>query len=1644
MGKISTHNYTPLFTLFIYLLLFNSTGITVLNAQSDMSTHRILMENQDVFESYQSKYDIIADNFSSAEIEVIAQLLRRDLYPDEQQKELFERFSFTMLPENPTIEINKAGLQSILLSENFVDETFPPDQWSSIKNSDMNLGWQRASFEFDYVSGEASAYHNVEFNENSWLITPQLAIPEDAMLQFSELSQGMPFYGYSALYISKGSNDPESGDFEFVMEFDDSQENTWRLITVALEEYENEDIYIAFNYSGDYAHLWYIDDVNVYVPSPEPFPVRLTGPDDEADNVAISPTLTWQSSFGTVPDFYRVYLSTDQTNYTSIGTTTDQELNTGILQPLTTYYWYVIAYTNTGFESDPSEIRSFTTEPIVSEFPFIETFDDDSETRSQWTQEFLTGWEIPWTFGAGSSQGNIEDAYIGELNARFSRQSTFSRQRTRLITPTFITDGLENPSLWFYYAMDMFNPNNTVNELSVEYRVPGGDWIELFSNNTHTTDWTHEVLELPDVPAIQLAFYGNHQDYDDIVVDRVWVGDFSDLSDVPPVTMLSPTDNSSVSESPLLDWDAPEAGDYSLEGYRVYMDDSFPPETLVYEGNDTFYQTSGIEEGKTYYWKVVPYNSLGISTPDSSIETWSFVYPQTFDNLSEDFESGQLPDWQRGAWALIDFDDAISGDRVLRLSVSRLLLDSELHDPIEGIMYASVRTPALDVRTSSTFSFYARGYEENTNVSSSKYIQVLYSEDDETWTPLSELISVSSEWQQYDFSIDEIPDGDYYFAIGAYRSGGHLGTHQVLIDDVEGPQISPKLPAKMSSDNLPMFGNNIPIDGVVSADVESVSFTAYDLDISNTMTRNRRKGSQPKAYKLFLDTNPNPETLVFAGEMTTTQHTQSETVDLDLEHDTIYYYKIVSVNNAGENESEIRTFRTVPENVIIDTFPYYQTFAFDVDDNDRHLYYTQGYTAHSLGSWSPITSNSGSDDRNMNPRSPGTSWISLDRPPGSVDPWFSLPAIDVPADLINDSDFIFSFWQRTFASQNGGSPHTIRYKILLSTDGQNFDTTLEENDSFSSETWEQVSIPLDDYAGQRIYLKFEFTGGTGHISGARPVWHIDDIHLGITTAGPVGVEEPDGTPASAGFYIVGNPVINNSVGDILESVWTQGFPGSDSPSNGEPNVHLLEEPSNSYTPVPNASYIPDAGTGFVTYIFEDDNFDGTPEGFPKTLEFQGPTHTEDVVVPLSLESEGWNMLGNPYKGSLRLNAFTLDDFDGTDGFAYRYSNANDEWYAYDLFNNTGVYFSNIVEQFEGFVVKSLQPNTNFTFRMEMLEEELPAWYGPIGCINDCTITWGEVEPEEPKELPAVQFKLESDEHRGRTYILFSNELNQFRSGAEYLQPLTDQMTSIFSISDGSPLVMRYVDSQLGGEISIPIGFFTTADSDLNLTWKFTEDILEDWTFHLLDNATGEMIDLRTEELYSFDFTSLMTTNISLDSLRKDSTKMVYLDESSRVSDASRTPLTKKKYAGISGKLTQTENRSEPKKPNSLSIKDISDILSDPVMKIDGDHRFELIVSMTATDLEPENELPTVLDLHQNYPNPFNPITQIQYDLPEAADVRLDVYNVIGQQVATLVSEPQAAGRYTISFDANRLSSGVYLYRLRVGNEVLTRKMTLVK
>lgn len=107
--------------------------------------------------------------------------------------------------------------------------------------------------------------------------------------------------------------------------------------------------------------------------------------------------------------------------------------------------------------------------------------------------------------------------------------------------------------------------------------------------------------------------------------------------------------------------------------------------------------------------------------------------------------------------------------------------------------------------------------------------------------------------------------------------------------------------------------------------------------------------------------------------------------------------------------------------------------------------------------------------------------------------------------------------------------------------------------------------------------------------------------------------------------------------------------------------------------------------------------------------------------------------------------------------------------------------------------------------------------------------------------------------------------------------------------------------------------------------------------------------------------------------------------------------------------------------------------------------YVLRTNVVITGINSQNEVPESFGLKQNYPNPFNPSTTIEFSLSKASHVTLKVFDALGRQVALLADEYKQPGSHKVSYDAGRLSSGVYFYTLQTGNGfVQTKKMTLVK
>jgi len=249
---------------------------------------------------------------------------------------------------------------------------------------------------------------------------------------------------------------------------------------------------------------------------------------------------------------------------------------------------------------------------VINSFPFIETFEDDSPTRGEWTQIYVIG-NKDWTFDIGAGGGNITNAYEGNLNARFT--SSFGGPYiTKLVSPILNTNLLNNPELVFWYGQEEWLGDQ--NELKIYYRNLdlGEDWIQIAHFTENVPIWTKARFDIPRANNLQLAFEGIDNYGRANVLDYV-------------VVREKPTE-------------APDWCNLSSPGNLTVDDDNnnitVSAKVIKYGVTDGVGQGEGIEA-----W-------IGYSTTDTDPATWTNWVPATYvadDGNADEYSAtiGPLP-----------------------------------------------------------------------------------------------------------------------------------------------------------------------------------------------------------------------------------------------------------------------------------------------------------------------------------------------------------------------------------------------------------------------------------------------------------------------------------------------------------------------------------------------------------------------------------------------------------------------------------------------------------------------------------------------------------------------------------------------------------------------------------------------------------------------------------------------------------------------------------------------------------------------------------------------------------------------------------------------------------------------------------------
>ncbi|NBC66637.1 MAG: T9SS type A sorting domain-containing protein [Bacteroidetes bacterium] len=545
-----------------------------------------------------------------------------------------------------------------------------------------------------------------------------------------------------------------------------------------------------------------------------------------------------------------------------------------------------------------------------------------------------------------------------------------------------------------------------------------------------------------------------------------------------------------------------------------------------------------------------------------------------------------------------------------------------------------------------------------------------------------------------------------------------------------------------------------------------------------------------------------------------------------------------------------------------------------------------------------------------------------------------------------------------------------------------YNTGTVNNSYWSTETSEQGSsgggsgLTTAQMTQQANFTGFDFTN-TWQIYEGYSFPFLKDVGDHITSVVKItGTEN---------WRTMSSPLTDASYNKLLKELWTQGFTGADY-DGGKPNIFTRSESTQSWDPVSNASNVPGTGSGFLVYVYKDDQY-GESGSFPKTLVKTGKQHFGTVSLPVSLTNsgsgnsyveadDGWNFVGNPYASPI--------DWDGTgwtkNGLSssiYIWSEQDD---AYRTWNgSTGSLGSGVIAPWQGFWVKA---DNSGSPSLELNE--------------NARSTGGQFLKEQ--RHPILEFTLEGEEKKSNAFVMVHPEastgLDQL--DAWKLESFSSDYLSFHSLlPNGDALEINSIPDSKERTITVE---FDLDGSDIKgnyrLLWN-TENLPVDAEFILTDLVADEEVDLKEKQSYLFEITGVEKNRKA----KEDSTVWVY-------------------------------QKIKPEIRKSNNYRD------------DESARFILSISYGSSDHK--EELPTSVDLKQNYPNPFNPTTVISYQLPVKSEVQLKVFDLTGRQVATLVDGQVQAGTHNVRFDGSSLSSGVYIYRLQTGDQRLTKKFTLIK
>ena len=476
---------------------------------------------------------------------------------------------------------------------------------------------------------------------------------------------------------------------------------------------------------------------------------------------------------------------------------------------------------------------------------------------------------------------------------------------------------------------------------------------------------------------------------------------------------------------------------------------------------------------------------------------------------------------------------------------------------------------------------------------------------------------------------------------------------------------------------------------------------------------------------------------------------------------------------------------------------------------------------------------------------------------------------------------------------------------------------------------------------------------------------------------------------SNGWRMLAAPLIS-TYADFLDSIFTQGYTGSDS-AGRSPSVLWYDETyagtdNQRWRKPDSANQVTVPGRGLFVYVFGDIDGDTIyTDPLPKVLDIAG---TEDQgtggifnfgVTYTASADTGWNLVGNPFPATLDWDAagWTKTNMDNT---IYVWDNTiNSGNGGYLTWNgSTGSLGDGKLPAFQSFWVKANASS-------------------PVLSVNLSNKTTGGVFYK--VTTPPIQIVLhaELDSLEALTHLQFhaAGSLRKDALDAFQLEAPTETRLDLFTTGKGNQAyAIQVLPTRFGLPLEIPVHVDALLENvavggEFLLQWPQLQNIPAGWQLTLRDRETGTEIDLLTTTEYRFQ-------------------------QGSAALDRPVPP----------------DPREVPAMPTRLT------------------RRMEtaaarLVLIINPGDTNPE--IPRQYALDTNYPNPFNPATKIRFDLPLEAAVTMEIYDILGRRIAQpLDRRVFAAGRHEVEWRAEGHPSGIYFYRVVLGQYSFTRKMTVLR